>query len=66
MAQKMSFCMQRDDTKLSLPIDFSLINWNCHVTALCFVLFWCGLCFLVCFCAFCFPLFLWCLALFPG
>ena len=49
-----------------LQLIFSLINWNCHVTALCFVLFWCGLCFLVCFCAFCFPLFLWCLALFPG
>ena len=49
-----------------LQLIFSLINWNCHVTALCFVLFWCGLCFLVCSCAFCFPLFLWCLALFPG
>ena len=40
-----------------LQLIFSLINWNCHVTALCFVLFWCGLCFLfvlVFFVFFCF------------
>ena len=33
-----------------LQLIFSLINWNCHVTALCFVLFWCGLCFCLFLC----------------
>ena len=60
MAHKMSFCMYGDDTKLSplALIDlFSPINWNCHVTALCFVLFFA---WFVCAC------FVWCFVWFSG
>ena len=42
MAQKMSFCMQRDDTKLSPPIDLLThkLELSRHCSVFCVVLVW--------------------------
>ena len=57
MAQKMSFCMQRDDTKLSPPIDLLThkLELSRHCSVFCVVLVWFVFLFvLVFFVFFCF------------